>query len=143
MVVEIARTKIEERMNSTRENYRMMREELLKIDYWNEDSDFPRPRAQDRIAAAKNVVMMDLALLSAEIANGMDKQPIDVMVKEFRYDPLPDDVRTVVIAAWTRERVLPRAAIEQMIPESRLQLTEASSGKKCITRTVSAPSEQS
>ena len=73
------RTRIEERTNFTRENYRMMHEELLKIVYWNEDSDFPRPRAQDRIEAAKNVVMMDLALLSAEIANGTYKKPIEAM----------------------------------------------------------------
>jgi len=49
-------------MSFTGENYRMMREELLKIVYWKEDSDFPRPRAQDRIEAAKNVVMMDLGI---------------------------------------------------------------------------------
>jgi hypothetical protein len=80
----------------------MMREELLKIVYWNEDSDFPRPRAQDRIEAAKNVVMMDLALLSAEIANGMYKKPIEAIAKEIRYDSLSQDLRTVVIAAWSR-----------------------------------------
>ncbi len=60
--VELDRTQIEERMSFTGENYRMMREELLKIVYWKEDSDFPRPRAQDRIEAAKNVVMMDLGI---------------------------------------------------------------------------------
>jgi hypothetical protein len=59
-----------------------------------------------------------------------------------RYDPLPQDVRTVVRGVVARG-LLPKAVVEQMIPESRLQLTEASSGKKCITRTVSAPSEQS
>jgi hypothetical protein len=44
-------------------------------------------------SATKNVVMMDLALLSAEIANGMYKKPIEAIVKEYRYDPLPDEVR--------------------------------------------------
>ena len=33
-LIECDRTKIEERMNFTRENYRMMRERLLKIIYW-------------------------------------------------------------------------------------------------------------
>jgi len=68
------------------------------------------------VDAAKNVVMMDLALLSAEIANGMYKKPIDVMAREFRYDPLPPKVRVAVIAAWTRGGLLPRAAIERMVP---------------------------
>ncbi len=70
----------------------------------------------DIVDAAKNVVMMDLALLSAEIANGMYRKPIDVIAKEFRYDPLPDEIRTVIIAAWTRGGLLPRAAIENMVP---------------------------
>jgi hypothetical protein len=85
-LIEADRTKIEERLAFTRENYRMMREELLKIVYWTEDSDFPRPRAQDRIEAAKNVVvMMDLALLSAEIANGMYKKPVETIAREIHY----------------------------------------------------------
>jgi hypothetical protein len=61
-----------------------------------------KPRAQDKIEAAKNVVMMDLALLSAEVANGMYKKPIEVLAREIHYDPLPDEVRTVLIAARTR-----------------------------------------
>jgi hypothetical protein len=39
-------------------------------------------------------------LLSAEIANGMYKKPIDVTVKEFRFEPRPDDIRMVIIASW-------------------------------------------
>jgi hypothetical protein len=58
------------------------REELPKIVYWSPDTapeGSSKPRAPDRIEAAKNVVMMDLALLSAEIANGMYKKPIDAI----------------------------------------------------------------
>jgi FKBP-type peptidyl-prolyl cis-trans isomerase (trigger factor) len=36
-LVEIDRAKIEERISFTRENYRMMREELMKIVYWKPD----------------------------------------------------------------------------------------------------------
>jgi len=61
--------------------------------------------------------MMDLALLSAEVANGMYEKPIDVLAREIHYDPLPDDVRTVIIAAWSRGGLLPRAAVEQMAPQ--------------------------
>jgi hypothetical protein len=92
-LIEMHRTQIEERMNFTRENYRMMREELLKIVYWQPDGsreeddeyvvDGPKPpSARDRIEAAKNVVMMDLALLSAEIANGMYKRPIEALAEK-------------------------------------------------------------
>ena len=110
------RTQIEERMNFTRENYRMMREELLKIVYWKDGDPIPKPLARDKVEAAKNVVMLDLALLSAEIANGMYKKPIEAIAKEFQYEPLPGEIRVAVIAAWSRGGLLPRAAIEKMVP---------------------------
>jgi hypothetical protein len=67
--------------------------------------------------AAKNIVMMDLAILSAEAAAGMYKKPVETLAREFRYDPLPPEVRAVVIAAWIRGDMLPKTAIEQMVPE--------------------------
>jgi hypothetical protein len=115
-LIQADRTQIEERMNFTRENYRMMREALFNIIYWIPGNGQPAPDARDVVDAAKNVVMMDLALLSAEIANGMYRKPIDIIAKEFRYDPLPDEIRTVVIAAWSRGGLLPKVAIEQMVP---------------------------
>ena len=66
--------------------------------------------------AAKNIVMMDLAILQAEAAAGMYKKPIDMIAKEFRYDPLPDEIRVAVIASWKRGNLLSRETIEQMIP---------------------------
>jgi hypothetical protein len=62
----------------------------------------PKPLAKDRVEAAKSIVMLDLVLLNAEIANGMYKKPIEAIVKEYRYDPLPDEVRAVIIASWKR-----------------------------------------
>lgn len=118
-LVELDRTRIEDRMAFTRDNYRMMREELLKIVYWTPDDGLPgmpKPLARDRIEAAKNVVMMDLALLNAEIANGMYKKPIEAIAKEIHYQPLPDEIRAVIIASWKRGGMLPAATIEQMVP---------------------------
>ena len=37
-------------------------------------------------------------------------------MKEYRYDPLPDEVRAVIIASWKRGGLLPAAAMEQMVP---------------------------
>jgi hypothetical protein len=122
---EADRTQIEERMNFTRENYRMMRERLLKILYWKPEGGGKAPANRDVNEAAKNIVMMDLAILHAEAAAGMYKKPIKAMAKEFRYDPLPTEVRIAVIAAWTRGGLLPRAAIEQMVPETSQKLQAA------------------
>jgi hypothetical protein len=116
-LIEADRTKLEERMQFTRENYRMMREALLKVVYWKEEDGPPRPLMRDKVEAAKNVVMLDLAILNAEAAAGMYKKPIEAIAREFRYDPLSNEIRTVIIAAWTRGGLLPRAAIEQMVPE--------------------------
>ena len=41
MLIEVDSTKIEERMAFTRENYRMVREELLKILYWPPENATP------------------------------------------------------------------------------------------------------
>jgi hypothetical protein len=108
---EIDRSQIEPRLAF----YRMMREELMKIVYWK-PARSGKPLARDRVEAAKAVVILDLAILNAEAAAGMYKKPIELLAKEIRYDPLPPEVRVAVIAAWSRGGLLPRAAIEQMVP---------------------------
>jgi hypothetical protein len=119
-LIEIDCTQIEQRMNFTRENYRMMRERLLKIIYWEYDPDGPDverpPLNKDVIEAAKNLVMMDLALSQAEAAAGRYKKPIEALAKEVHYEPLPGEVRAVLIAAWARGGLLPKWVVEQMVP---------------------------
>jgi hypothetical protein len=67
--------------------------------------------------AAKNIVMMDLAILQAEAAAGMYKKPVEVLAKEIHYEPLPAEVRAIVIAAWSRGGLLPSAIVEKMVPQ--------------------------
>jgi hypothetical protein len=115
------RTQIEERMNFTRENYRVIRERLMKIVHWTRETGEPGvkpPFHGEIVDAAKTIVMLDLALLKAEIETGMYKKPIDAIAREFQYEPLSGEVRAIVIAAWTRGGLLPPAVIEQMVPES-------------------------
>ena len=54
----------------------------------------------------------------------MYKKPVEMTVKEIHYDPLPDEVRTVIIASWKRGGLLPPAAIEQMVPAAEPEATE-------------------
>jgi len=68
-LIEADRTQIEQRMQFTRENYRMMREQLLKIVYWKDGDPGKRPWHSEVTDAAKTIVMLDLALLKAEIEN--------------------------------------------------------------------------
>lgn len=80
--------------------------------------------------------MLDIALLNAEIANGMYKKPIEALAKEIRYDPLPDEVRTVIIASWKRGGLLPAAIIEQMVPAiSESAITQIESPRSSLIET--------
>lgn len=116
-LIEADRTQIEQRMAFTRENYRMVRERLLKIVFWKPEYGLKQPWDTTVVEAARNLVMLDLALLKAEIETGMYKKPIEALAKEIHYEPLPPEVRMVIIAAWERGGLLPRAAIEQMVPQ--------------------------
>lgn len=77
-----------------------------------------RPRAQDRVEAAKSVVMLDLALLKAEIETVVYKKPIEKLAADIRYEPLPPEIRAVVIKSWANFGLLPAATVEWMVPES-------------------------
>jgi hypothetical protein len=59
--------------------------------------------------------MLDLGLLKAEIDNRLYKKPVEALAREIRYDPLPEEARAVVIAAWQRGRLLPAATIEAIV----------------------------
>lgn len=94
----------------------------MRVVYWkagdNEGANgMARPRAADRVEAAKSAVMLDLALLKAEIECGMYKKLIAAIGEEIRYAPLPGVIRAVVIAAWQRRGLLPAATVERMVPE--------------------------
>jgi hypothetical protein len=124
-LVEADRTQIEERLAQTREGYRLIRERLLKIVYWSPLTAAPGikpPFHSEIIDAAKTIVILDLALLKAEIDNGLYKKPVEALAREIRYEPLPADVRAVVIAAWVRGGLLPAAAIEGMVPAEEAQI---------------------
>ena len=88
----------------------------MRIVWWKEEYGGKPPLNRDVNEAAKNIVMMDLAILQAEAAAGMYKKPIDVLAREVHYEPLPAEVRTVVIAAWIRGGLLPKTVIERMVP---------------------------
>ena len=65
---EADRTKLEGRIQFTRENYRMMRERLLQIVYWKQE-DHPGPKPplnRDVNEAAKNTVMIKMGEVSPD-----------------------------------------------------------------------------
>lgn len=118
------RTKIEERLNLTRENYRMMPEPSLKIVHWEPPKDHLKanlPYKEDVVEAARQIVTLDLALLKAEIECRICHKPLAEIVEGYAYDPLPGEIRAVVIAAWARVGLLPQPIIEQIVPAANSQ----------------------
>jgi hypothetical protein len=53
---------------------------------------------------------------TSEIDNGLYKKPVEALAREIRYDPLPEELRMVVIAAWQRGGLLPAAVVQEMVP---------------------------
>ena len=106
----------------------MMRERLMSIVWWKEEYGGKPPANRDVNEAAKDVVMMDLAILQVEAAAGMYKKPIEEMARTIHYEPLPAEVRAIVIAAWQRGDLLPPAAVERLVPvalDAQSQLSHA------------------
>ena len=118
-LIEADRMQIEERLGQTRENYRLVRERLLKIVYWTPETGqrgIKLPFHYEIIEAAKTLVMLDLALMKAEIENGLYKRPVEAIAKEFQYQPLPAEIRDMIIRSFSNFGLLPAATIEKMVP---------------------------
>jgi hypothetical protein len=42
----------------------------------------------------------------------MYKKPIDALAKEIHYEPVPPELRLIIMAAWARGGLLPKALVE-------------------------------
>ena len=127
LMVEVDRTQIEQRLSAIRENYRAVSEPLRDIIYWNPD-DHPgerKPAKKDVIEAVKTLVMLDIAVFNAETAHGLYKKTPQELANVVHYEPLPPEVRAVVIAAWVRGGLVPQATTERMVP---LQIQASTDG---------------
>lgn len=58
---------------------------------------------------AKAVVQRDLTILQVEAAAEMYKKPLEEIAKSIHYEPLPDEVRTVIVAVWQQGGLLPHS----------------------------------
>jgi hypothetical protein len=121
-LIEVDRAKIEHRIVRTRENYRIIRERLLEIIYWRFDPDSLLPQKaplnRDVIEAAKNLVMMDLALLNAEITAGIYRTAPEA-AEHLRYAPMPEERRQIVINTFVRWGMLPEAMVQTIVGPAR------------------------
>jgi hypothetical protein len=123
-LIEADRTKLEERLQFTRRELpphaRAAHEDgLVERRIWRQTAS-----NRDVNEAAKNIVIMDLAILQAEAAAGMYKKPLEVLAREVRYEPFPIEVRAVVIAAWQRGGLLSSATVKATAPQTNQGASE-------------------
>jgi len=59
--------------------------------------------------------MLDIAVFKAEPETGMFKKSVEEISKDIKYDPLPADIRVIVIKSWQNFGLLPEAAVQEMV----------------------------
>jgi hypothetical protein len=113
-LVQANRTKLDERLNITREKVRIASERLMQIIDWKppeplEDETLPEylkrirpPKTEDVIEAAKTFAMLEHALLKVELDCGLYKDATTGPPIERTLAIIPDTHRENVMAAFSR-----------------------------------------
>ena len=114
--MEVSRSKITKRLGEIRETHRLGRERLLRIIYWSPENALPGIRPPSSVAiieAVKALVMLDLAIMNAEVANGVYKD-IEEAASHRDYTELPQEHRQTIVSAFAKWGVLPAGATAQI-----------------------------
>jgi hypothetical protein len=71
----------------------------MEIMYWDKDAHPGERPPQKRgiVEAAKNVAMLDLVLLKAEIETGMHKKRVEGLARNLSHELLSPKIRTIVL----------------------------------------------
>jgi hypothetical protein len=115
---ELDRTSIEQRISSLKETHRIAREALMRIILWRPDPQSQivqrGPSAQAVAEAAKNLVMLDIAVLNAEVANGLYKN-LDEAAAKLDYPALPEEQRSTIASTFKKWNILPPGSIVESV----------------------------
>lgn len=118
MRADLDRTGIEKRINSLKETHRIAREALLRIILWQPNPDSPvaqrGPSAQAVAEAAKNIVMLDIAVLNAEVANGLYKN-LNEAAATLKYPTLPEEQRGSIVSTFQKWNILPPGSLVESV----------------------------
>lgn len=123
---EITRATIAPRLASLRETYRIARERLLQVLCWTKQNSFgiKQPLARDIVEATKNLVMLDIAVLNAEVANGLYKN-LDEAAAKLDYPALPAEQRTTIASTFKKWNILPPGSIVESVTIHATRVTTA------------------
>jgi hypothetical protein len=123
---EVHRAAIEPRLAALRETHRIARERLLQVLCWSPQNPFglSKPFARDIVEATKNLVMLDIAVLNAEVANGLYKN-LDEAAAKLDYPALPEAQRTTIASTFQKWGVLPPGSIVESVTIHATRVTTA------------------
>lgn len=112
IVRESDQVRIGERLNNTRERFRVMIDRLMKIAFWKaeyiRDGIWP-PDNKDIVKALDTIQKMDLALLQAEMDAGVFERHLGSLDVEIaRRRPIPDDKREAVWQVFQNFGMIPK-----------------------------------
>lgn len=121
--------KIQERLATTKESYRLIIRSLWRIIDWQpeyfDQFHIPPPRNEERIKAANTLLKLDLAILKAEMDAGIFERKLgEVDINLHRSIPLPPEMTVKIAEAFVRWGVnLPTSqpALPQATPEHKPQ----------------------
>lgn len=123
---EVDRARINCRIMQMRETHQLARERLLRVLYWTEgEKDIKKPLTRDIVEAAKNLVMLDIAVLNAEVANGLYKN-LDEAAAQLKYPALPEEQRGQIVSTFQKWGILPPGSlVESVIIHAARAITPA------------------
>lgn len=105
--------KIGPRLAALRENYRISREALLTI---LERAKIGNGRVWDSslVMAARSLVELDIAVLNAEVANGLYKN-LDEAAAKLEYPALPAEQRGTIASTFKKWNILPPGSLVEHV----------------------------
>jgi hypothetical protein len=112
---ELDRATIGPRLNALRETYRVSRESLLSIlERGRVHNGRDKPWDSTIVEAARSLVMLDIAVLNAEVANGLYKN-MDEAASQLKYPALPDEQRGQIISTFQKWKILPPGSLVEHV----------------------------
>ena len=112
---EIDRATIGPRLTALRETYRVSRESLLNIlERGKLEYGKGRPWDSTIVEAARSLVMLDIAVLNAEVANGLYKN-LNEAAAQLNYPALPEEQRGQIISVFQKWNILPPGSLVEHV----------------------------
>jgi hypothetical protein len=121
---EVDAAKMQDRIVQLRHTHAVARERLMQILYWDEQSTIKKPAARDIAEAAKNLVLLYIAVMNAEVANGVYKT-LQEASEQVRYPALPAERRQVIVGAFKKWGMQPEGAVTRIV-ETHARVIETS-----------------